>query len=332
MAETTAPRFTDAQLSEATLVVIDLADLADALSTPPPPHVPAEIIVEYDLPEKTDPRRCCFCPSHTLHRKGFVVRFDSSDHYLVGSHCGPKYLGLQFTSATGAHSKLKDRQAALRRLRQISASATGLRAWCDDILFGAGLKALDEAARKFKASAPDAFIRLRAIANGDGQLYEEVRVRDYAGEAIRKDNSEGNGGVSPIYRTERLPIGTLRGRGLLNTESIRDTVYALKAHAAQVASVMTKPTDGFVVSKLRNLAIEFDRKREAALDSVRSLQRAHLFFEPDHVQQLAQWARQASSNILRGENGQLVIDGRDGPILMEQLPAVLVPLPPKVEA
>ena len=329
MVETSARRYTDAELSEATLVVTDEAELANALSIPPPPHCPPEIIVEYDLPEQADPRRCCFCQSHTPHRKGFVVRFDSTDRYLVGSHCGPKYLGLQFRSATGAHSKLKDRQGVLHKLAGIAELAPRIRDWCDDVLF-VSLKEIDAAARALQKAAPDAVIRLRALMNSGGQLSEDIRVRDYAAEASRQDGLDGEE-PSPIFTVQRSAIGPLRGSALLDVEAIQDAVYALKAHAAQVSSVVSKGTDGYLTTRLNGLAVEFDRKRDAASEGVSRAQRAHLFFAPDHLAHLARWARQGTNDKLEARGGALVIEGRAGSVTIAAPPPIAVPPMPKAE-
>jgi len=328
MTELSARRFSDAELLDAELVITDGNQLDHATSSPPPPGLSPKIVAEYDLPSGADARRCCYCPSHTRHRKGFIVTFESPDLYLVGSHCGPKYLGLEFKVATGTHSKLKDRKSALVRLSQIAAIASELRNWCETLLFSEGWKALDAVARQFQAAAPDAFIRLRAIVNTSGQLIEDVQVRDFAAEALRKDSGDETKNLPPIFRTESVVIAPLRGRGFLMTEDIRSSVYALKIQAAEVTSVASKPTDGFMVGKLTNLAVEFDRKRKAVLEGIERLQRAHLFLSPDHIEALVRWAEGGTSNRLRVEDGRLVLDGKGGPTVLAAPPALIVPPPP----
>lgn len=299
----------DVDLINAELVIRDPAKLVGALSSAPPSNTQPTVLQEYDLPNAPDaPQRCCFCRTHTVHRKGFLCSFGSRALYLVGSTCGPKYCGLQFQQATAKHRDRKKRQDALHRLAAICDSSDALISWCDSSIFDADVKKLIAESKKLKSLAGDAYVRLRSSASSGIPLSKEVRRRDYAAEAQRPSNDRRG----PIYRTDTVPIGRVQGDAFLFVDELRDDFHELKVAVRRAVSTYraVMADSNQKTAALAKVVLETSKALRTAKLSAARISQAHNFFNETNLRNIEDWYTGTSSVNFNVSGSKLLVMSR----------------------
>lgn len=257
------------------------------------------IVAEYHLPNSHPALRCCYCQSRTSHWNGFVVQFRPEKLHLIGSVCGPTQFNLQFGLAKRAHKDLLDRQGFLRRLDSIIARAPVVVEACNDLLRSAELQRVESASSSLLSIQTDAMMRLRSLARNDGMLFENVRVRG--------------------SQTERRQLGKLMGLGILEAQSLRMDIFALKRHLANFPSAAKIDTDSRTNRQLRAILTATESLYSAALSAIHTINDAPNFFVQINLDRIVSWALTATTDKLSFDDKNFVIRSYSGRVNVERL-------------
>lgn len=317
---------TDAELLAIDLQIDDPRALPNLSATPPDPDWVLQLAGEYHL-HKNDPGlRCSYCPTHTIHRNGFVLAREDA-HYVLGSTCGPKHFGLSFNASKRELNEQKDRQSFLRRLRAIAAHSDDLIAAYNAILFSSGLRALDAARKELAQASPNLAADLRGSVNAGFALYEFVKIRDFRAEANRPDDSK-----APIYTEDRQSLGNLEGTALVSTPDPRTIIHKAKAAILHVTTFIKADTNGHLTSRLRAEYRTIEELHSEAQRTVVDCNAAHLFFSTRNRERLARWSDRRPLDKFIEASSAIIVQNKKGrhqlqpiePLNLPRLPALPV--------
>lgn len=298
--------FDDAALRAAQLVIDPYA--LEGLSTSPPAEgAVVSIRGEYHVPDEGEALRCCLCPQHTPHWNGFVIATDTGSQHLIGSTCGPKHLGITFRTAKNQHKDRLTRQGNLYRLDAVLAQFDAFLAQCNAVLFAPLFRSLQERLAQFETAAGDATVRLRSLVLRGAGLTENVTVRDFEAERRRDETASKDSEKKPIYRQEAQPIGPLAGRGFLNVEQLRATVFAFKSGLREFKQAVANGTGGIATNRLAKMLKELADAHERANIAVASINNARAFFSADNAERLQRWSHDGSVQDISAAPGGLSV-------------------------
>lgn len=313
-------RLNDEQLRTAALELKNPLETEGLTDERPDKTYAPTIVAEYQL-EPGSEVRCTYCKQRQKHRRGFVAEFAPGARHLIGSNCGETKLDLAFRKAKSSHSDLRARQRYLLRLDRLVNQHEKLIEYCDSILFGLPLKRLSSVSGELEKAAGNSFIRLKALIGSGGMLAEEVRVRDVEAERKRAERLSDDAEPKPIYKNERVQLGPVMGRGVLQAERIRSAVYGLKSEFKALRELRSSDTDSLTTRHLQKALGKVDDAAAKAETAITLLKSAPAFFTPENVERLERWARSYTSGELRMVDGGL----QAGKTIISPLQSVEVP-------
>lgn len=315
-------RLSDADLRVAILDYTNPLEIEGFTNDRPDRDFAPTILGEYHLPAGSDVR-CSLCKKRQKHQNGFVVEFAPGQRHLIGGDCGKRELGADFGLAKSRHNEERSRRNYLLRLDALVAAKQSFIEYCDTILFGEALGRLIALSRELESSAGNSMGRLRSMLMAGRVLTEEVMVRDMVAEDRRDAGSSETSSARALYKTETVQLGPLRGRGVVQAETIRTRVFELKKVIRELSSDDTQDL-GTRVLQRRLMRVEAAmNEAETAISMLRD---ASAFFEPDNLERLQRWSASFSK-------GELVMDGsrlRAGGRTLKPLKRIKVPALPEI--
>jgi len=276
-----------------------------------------EVELGYEL-EPGEHVLCGYCPQHQKHRNGFVLLDNHGQRYLLGSTCGRKAFGADYSLASNDRAKAHRRYDAVARWKKLR----------DDLpeeIEALAIEAANEttkAVRRMRAAlereAPRTLSAILGVrpwgANVERRLVVVTTARDKAQEETanarfyraaaalaeqglsNKEHSqriqllkEELGYGKQIVVTQERDLGTLTGADWLTAAQCPATrLYDAIARLRALCSIGTM-TDDRDVRMITSWCHETEKELGAAEGAINAMAAMASFFEPSHLTALATW-------------------------------------------
>ncbi|HZF93867.1 MAG TPA: hypothetical protein VEZ20_03240 [Allosphingosinicella sp.] len=276
--------------------------------------------------------RCCHC-GYPRHWKGYVVRDDKGETYIIGADkCGREHYGARFEAAERSFKQEQARQKALTRWRNMTGLVPPMNAEVERILTCEAVRMIERKRDEIRRASPEGFDRL-IRHHGSGDPMVEVIVEcDYAAEADRKARYERamaayaalppeerrgrrDQGLkpeldnSPILIRETEPLGPLMGAGFLTDRGdVRAAALALRDTLRAIEKLNAAGTDAANLNDLNRLLREMTDRPKAVWNAFLELSFTSIFFEDDNLERLERWSRAFPRFSYFADDGALLVN------------------------
>ncbi|WP_430913440.1 hypothetical protein [Methylobacterium sp. sgz302541] len=156
------------------------------VSNDPPPDEEAMVELAYNVAGRERGRaQCVFC-KHPNHDRGVVMLYRDGQRRLVGRDCAHKRYGVVFDELVKDFDAAKDRRDYVERQRTILSKRADLVDLIRTMRLDPNVAAFSDTRQRLSDFlGPAAWGRLVRVADGDGYLATEERLRDYGREETR---------------------------------------------------------------------------------------------------------------------------------------------------
>jgi hypothetical protein len=177
-------QYSDEQLRNVTLTTDDPLSLGQVVHNPPPLHHDMEFVAQY---RSTLPVICAFGHHH---QRGFLLKDEAGDHYLIGKDCAADHYGLNWEVFAKDVSRSVDRQSNLRWLDDLSTRALEAIPQIEAVIASPAVTAFDEL-RVHVQGLPAPVLNAFRDASGPSRTWMSAtyRERDFAKEQRVRDKA-----------------------------------------------------------------------------------------------------------------------------------------------
>jgi hypothetical protein len=210
-------QYSDEQLRSVTLTTHDPLSFGQVVSSPPPLDQDMEFVAQYRSAQTV------ICAFGHHHKRGFLLKDEVGDHYLIGKDCAADHYGLDWEAFAKDVSRSVERQSNLQWLDALSTRVLEAMPQIEAVIASPAVAAFDEL-RRHVQGLPTPVLDAFRDASGPSHIWmsatysardfaTEERVRDKAYEEYEK------------ARKERAPSSEKTRLKLLMMEANRQEIW-----------------------------------------------------------------------------------------------------------
>lgn len=204
-------------------------ELPDLLSEPPSAGSPRPRIEYHYDTRRNDKRlvRCAHC-GYPNHNEGFVCLNPNGTRFLVGNKCGKQIFPEDFQDILARFRRARERAGLIHDVEHALGALPEEIRQLTEFARSRIVAEFDQARAKLRSFFPGSVGKeLRAVADRDGALQYDSRVRDFSAEERHKEKFDA---LSQREQRERVRAGTLKNRDAKFFRMQRDSVGFLAGY------------------------------------------------------------------------------------------------------